>query len=132
VSGLPPQAAFANSADLGWDDANTGGNHHTATASATDVTATEPYMVMTKANDATGPVVGNQAVHYTLTMTNTGTGTSYQNILLDTFPVGMRGNTPSVTSVTLAGAPLTAGVNYTVGWNPSNGRLTVDLTAGSG
>ena len=131
VSGLPPQATFANTANIGWDDANTGGSHHTASGSATDVTATEPHLVLTKSNDAAGPVAGGQPVHYTVTATNTGTSASYKNVLVDTLPAGMRGNTPSVTSVTLGGSFLTAGANYTVNWDPGTGALTVDLTAGS-
>ena len=52
-------------------------------------------------------------------------------MITDTLPVGMRGNTPVVTSVTRGGVTLTEGVNYTVGWNPGTGALIVDLTAGS-
>ncbi len=131
VRGLPPQTTFANTANLGWDDAASGGGHHTTSASATSVTTTEPHLVLTKSNNATGPVVGGQPVNYTINVTNTGTGTSYQNVLVDTLPVGMRGNTPSVTSVTLGGLLLAENTNYTVNWNSGNGQLTVDLTAGS-
>ena len=66
-----------------------------------------------------------------MTATNNGTGTSYQNVLVDTLPVGMRGNTPSVTSVTRGGTTLVENVNYTVNWNSGTGQLTIDLTAGS-
>ncbi|MBU2686797.1 MAG: isopeptide-forming domain-containing fimbrial protein [Actinobacteria bacterium] len=132
VRGLPPQSVFGNTFDLGWDDAESGGGHHTDSDAASDVTAIEPHLVLTEVNDAVGPVVGNQPVGYTVEVVNTGTGTSYQNVFVDTFPVGMRGNTPTVTTVTLAGAPLAEGTDYTVNWNPSTGELTVDLTAGSG
>ncbi len=52
-------------------------------------------------------------------------------MVTDTLPVGMRGNTPVVTSVTRGGVTLTENVNYTVSWNSGTGVLIVDLTAGS-
>ena len=95
---------FANSASLVWDNGS-------SNASATSVTATEPNLGLTKTNDANSPpntVVGGQPINYTLTATNNdgaNTGISYQNILVDTLPVGMRGNDPVVTEVTRGGSP---------------------------
>ena len=76
-------------------------------------------------------MVGGQPVNYTLTFTNTGTGTSYRNVVTDTLPVGMLNNAPVVSSVRLSGLLLTENVDYTVGWDPGTGELIVDLTAGS-
>ena len=95
------------------------------------MTATEPHLLLTEANDAAGPVTGNTPIHYTVTVANDGTSASYQNQIVQTFPAGMRGNTPAVTGVTLDGSFLTEGLNYTVGWDPLTGELTIDLTAGS-
>ncbi|MFH1151051.1 MAG: DUF5719 family protein, partial [Actinomycetota bacterium] len=126
-----PQSVFSNGALLTWND-HPGAGGHLKAAAAADVTATEPYLDLTEANDAAGPVPGGQAVHYTVDVRNNGTGTSYQNVMVTTLPVGLRAGAPAVTSVTLAGVTLTEGVDYTVGWNSGTGELTVDLTAGSG
>lgn len=131
VRGLPPQSTFPNTADLGWDDANAGGTHHADADAAPTVSATEPHLVLTNVNDAAGPVVGNQAVHYTIEATNTGTGTSYKNDLVATFPAGMRGNTPVVTNVTLGGVPLVENTDYWVTWTSGSGELRIDLDHGT-
>ncbi len=131
VSGLPPQSTFDNTADIAWADAASGGATRHLYPTAPTVTATEPHLVLTEANDAAGPVTGNTPIHYTVTVANDGTSTSYQNQIVQTFPVGMRGNTPTVTGVNLGGSVLTEGLNYTVGWDPVTGELTIDLTAGS-
>jgi len=121
VRGLPTQSTFGNRANLAWDDANSGGTHHTDFADAATVTATEPHLVMTHSNDAGGPVVGNQPVHYTVSVTNTGTGTSFKNDMVVTLPPEMKANTPSVTSVTLAGVVLTENTDYWVSYDPLTG-----------
>ncbi len=90
----------------------------------------QPYLELTKSNDAAGPLKGGDTVNYTVTVTNNGWWPSHRNIVVDTLPAGMRDTAPVVTAVTLNGIPLTAGVDYDSSWNGGTGELTIDLTRG--
>jgi fimbrial isopeptide formation D2 family protein/uncharacterized repeat protein (TIGR01451 family) len=90
----------------------------------------QPYLVLTKSNDAAGPLKGGDTVSYTINVVNNGWWPSHRNIVVDTLPDGMRDTAPVVTSVTLNAVPLTAGVDYDTSWNGGTGELTVDLTRG--
>ncbi len=97
---------FANTADLDWDDADDGRGppHRYGYGRHRDRHRTRPDPDQDQRRR--GPIPGGQTVHYTLTAVNNGTSASYQNVLTDTLPVGMRNIPPTVTNVTLAGVPL--------------------------
>jgi uncharacterized repeat protein (TIGR01451 family)/fimbrial isopeptide formation D2 family protein len=90
----------------------------------------QPYLTLTKSNDAAGPLEGGDTVNYTTTVVNNGWWPSHRNIVVDTLPAGMRDTAPVITSVILNAVPLTAGVDYDASWDGGTGELTVDLTRG--
>ena len=136
VNGLGPDAdEFDNTAHLVWYDEETAspGTEHNDFSEAETVTAAEPYLVMSKANGAAGRLDGRDTVTYTLTMINSGTSSSYRNLVVDTLPAGMRGTDPSGTvAAWLHGTPLVPAAEYfSTSWDDEDGVLTVDFDGGT-
>ncbi len=117
-----------NDGDFRWSDSF---QNRTATSNTTTTTLQQPYMEMSKTNDKVGPpevlVKAGDTVDYTITASNTGRSASYDNVVVDTLPAGMRDTDPSATvAVTVNGVP----VAFTTGWNGGTGELTVTVNAG--
>jgi uncharacterized repeat protein (TIGR01451 family)/fimbrial isopeptide formation D2 family protein len=130
----PPTAGdqFTDVGTGNWNTVNTPTrqtDRNTSTGPVT-VDVDQPYLELLKSNDAAGPVSGGDTVNYTITIANTGWWTSFNNVIVDTLPDGMRDTAPVVTAVTLNGVPLTDGVDYDTSWDGGTGELTVDLTRG--
>ncbi|MEM1036683.1 MAG: hypothetical protein AAGI14_07980 [Pseudomonadota bacterium] len=72
-------------------------------------TIVEPEITVTKSsNDTDGILSGGEAVTYTLTASNAGTGPAYNPVLEDTLPPALRANGLSAVSITVDGAAPTS------------------------
>lgn len=65
---------------------------------------------------------------FTVTVDNSGTAPAYNIVLRDTFPVGLRGTPPVLTSATLNGADALAALTPNTSWNPAAGLYTCTLS----
>ncbi|MEM1086537.1 MAG: hypothetical protein AAGH90_02320 [Pseudomonadota bacterium] len=69
-------------------------------------TIVEPELTVTKtSNDADGILSGGEAVTYTLTATNAGTGPAHNAVLEDTLPASLRANGLSGVTISVDGSP---------------------------
>jgi uncharacterized repeat protein (TIGR01451 family) len=73
---------FGNSADLNWDDAESGGGSHLTTGVADTVTIREPTVTVTKGADDLTPAPGD-TVTYTIEVGNTGDWPAYNVVVMD-------------------------------------------------
>jgi uncharacterized repeat protein (TIGR01451 family)/fimbrial isopeptide formation D2 family protein len=84
--------------------------------------------------DKTGPATMNmgETGQFTIDVVNTGVFDAWNVTLVDRLPSGPTGGmcdtTPAVTSVTLAGAPLTQNTHYTLNYTPGPPRCELTLT----
>ncbi|MBN2027895.1 MAG: DUF11 domain-containing protein [Actinobacteria bacterium] len=131
-----PPTATDTTTDQGrfrWNttDAGPGVTNNTLNSNTTTTNIDQPRLVLTKTNNAAGPLTGGATVQYTTSVVNSGWWPSHLNVMVDTLPLWMRDTAPVINSVTLNAVPLTAGVNYTTAWNSGTGELTVDLSNGT-
>ncbi len=91
----------------------------------------QPHLDLDKENDSGGTALPGGTVGYTITVENSGSETSWRNVLVDTLPDYMTDTDPSPTvAAELDGNPLTPGTHFTA--SMTGNQLTVDFTAGSG
>jgi uncharacterized repeat protein (TIGR01451 family)/fimbrial isopeptide formation D2 family protein len=117
---------FNNAAQLSYA---LGGVAKTTPVATAPVYLDQPYLGITKTSLPTSgsTVVANQAVTYTVTLTNTGLAPAYNTAVQDTLPAGMCQTAPTVTSVTVGATTLTSGTDYSASWTGATCTLTVSM-----
>lgn len=93
-----------------------------------DVVLVEPYLTPSKTGP--GTVTLNTAAPFTIIVTNTGDGTAWQPVIMDTLPVEMRSQTPALTAaVTVGTRTLKENDDYNLSYNTVTGEWQVALTS---
>ena len=119
---------FGNSATVNWEDAETGGNPHSAAGSAGDVTIREPQVTLDKTVDDSTPAAGD-TITYTIEVGNTGDWPAYNIVVQDNVNSALTYVTGSITG------PGASASGNNLSWDlqagipgPLNAGQTVSLT----
>ena len=114
---------MGDTANFLWNDSLSA---HTSNNATGTTHVWQPYIELSKSNDHPTAKAGD-TVTYTLTATNTGRTTSYDNTVVDQLPAGMRTATPSVVSVKYDSTLLAEPNDYTHTYASGTGLMTFNF-----